>query len=739
MTLQKKIQRSVKKNLSFYLTGSILTALTVMLLVGAVTVSGSLYHCFDAYFAETKIEDAEFATLSEIPEDEMEQLKEQYDVTIEKQQYQDLSYQGTRLRLFAETGEMDLPTVTEGRNIEAEDEILLTYRYAKANGIAVGDTMELAGKTFRVCGLGMKPDYAIMLREFSDSVPDKDGFGIGILSKEAIKSLGAGMEYYSVRYGDKEKETAFRTEIYEKYGTVEYVERKANTRISLIYQEADDLVAEFSLYCPIILVVVIAVIAMVLARMVKREGKTIGTLLALGYRKKELVRHYMVYGMISAFSGDIFGILLCIPFSKAFCGFYFGDAEYIDYVVKMPWKFIGIVLLIPIVVYGLVSDLVLRGVLKQEIVPLLKGMQKEKTPKLLNDSSAKLSLIYNIRSVVLNGFRSITLVVGIAIATLCIVLGGSFQDAYDNLLEEKVPYAMLGGQYEYGFTSYQTENPYGGNAVFDVSFGASQDDSRFNLIGYEEENDLADLKTEDGKALNYGSCYMTSSAAKQYGIRAGDTFSFYNTVTMKESTVVISGIVKNDILSLILTSKENAAEILERPVDEYNVIISKEKLTIPAELLKKASSLDDYRDMVENLSTTAGIVLKLLKVLGMLIGVLIVTMISGMIAEESKRNISMLMVLGYRDREVQKFVLSSNHLLVPVGFVLGVPLGYLTAYSMILASAKSSGMVMSLPVKGTTLLASLLFILVAYAFAMAVSGQKCRKVEMTESLKSMSE
>ena len=61
---------------------------------------------------------------------------------------------------------------------------------------------------------------------------------------------------------------------------------------------------------------VIAVIAMVLARMVKREGKTIGTLLALGYRKKELVRHYMVYGMIPAFAGDILGILLCIPFSE---------------------------------------------------------------------------------------------------------------------------------------------------------------------------------------------------------------------------------------------------------------------------------------------------------------------------------------------------------------------------------------------------------------------------------------
>lgn len=45
MTLQKNTKKR-EKNLSFYLTGSILTAITVMLLVGAVTVSGSLYPLF---------------------------------------------------------------------------------------------------------------------------------------------------------------------------------------------------------------------------------------------------------------------------------------------------------------------------------------------------------------------------------------------------------------------------------------------------------------------------------------------------------------------------------------------------------------------------------------------------------------------------------------------------------------------------------------------------------------------
>ena len=48
-------------------------------------------------------------------------------------------------------------------------------------------------------------------------------------------------------------------------------------------------------------------------------------------------------------------------------------------------------------------------------------------------------------------------------------------------------------------------------------------------------------------------------------------------------------------------------------------------------------------------------------------------------------------LIGYaEENDVLELVLTSNHLLVPVGFVLGVPLGYLTAYSMIVAFAAES-------------------------------------------------
>lgn len=135
---------------------------------------------------KTNIEDGYFTTQEPISEEEKEELEAGYDLTLEKQQYVDLEYHDTKLRLHTQTQNVDLYTISEGRDIESGDELVLTYNYAKANGIAVGDKLKLAGREFTVCGLGMKSDYAIMLYDLSETIPNKSGFGIGIITKEAM-------------------------------------------------------------------------------------------------------------------------------------------------------------------------------------------------------------------------------------------------------------------------------------------------------------------------------------------------------------------------------------------------------------------------------------------------------------------------------------------------------------------------------------------------------------------------
>ncbi len=162
---------------------------------------------------------------------------------------------------------------------------------------------------------------------------------------------------------------------------------------------------------------------------------------------------------------------------------------------------------------------------------------------------------------------------------------------------------------------------------------------------------------------------------------------------------------------------------------------AKKPLDIPPELLKKSASLEDYRRNTESALSTARIVLSIVKVIGVLICVLVVILLSGMIIEENRRSISTLEVLGYRSQEIRRLILSSNHLLVPIGFVLGIPLGLGLADMIALANAASGGILMSTTLTGKTLLISAVFIVVAYVLSLALSARKLKKVDMVECLK----
>lgn len=735
MTLQKKILRSLKKNLSFYITGSVLTALCIMLWGGAFSVSRTVSGTYTKLFDENDLEDGQFTVSSPLTDQDISALESEFSVILERQSFRNISYGDTTIRLFGDTHKIDKAVILEGSALGSSSDVLLTYNYAKAQGLSVGDTITLDGQDLVISGLCIKPDYAAMYANMDDSFPNSTDFGIALITEEAMNSVGGYSSYYSVKYLDPEQEADFRAAIYSRYGTLEYIDKSANPRTGGLLSQVTDLESEFSVYSPIIMLVVVVVISMVLGRTVRRESRTIGTLMALGYRKQELMRHYLWYALIPAVFGDILGLVLCYPFARLFSLYMFSFAEHIEYQVQVPFGIVLAALIIPPIAYGLSAMLVLHRALGQDVVPLLRGLRKGKVAHLLSSSKLPFPLLYSIRSLCGNISRSLTMIIGIAVASMAIILGGVYQDAYDDMLDNKVPKAMMGGQYEYGFTDFQSVNTYGDYAVMDVSFGVDGTDSMFNLVGYDEDCPLLEMETRSGEPVIYGGVYMTSSAARIFGVKSGDEFTFYDLISMKHTTVTISDIVENDVLSLIITSKANAAQILGRGADEFNVIISEKPLDIPAELLRKSASLEDYRRNTESALSTARIVLSIVKVIGALICVLVVILLSGMIIEESRRSISTLDVLGYRSSEIRRLILSSNHLLVPIGFVLGIPLGLALANMIALANAASGGILMSTALTGKTLLVSAVFIAVAYVVSLALSARKLKKIDMVECLK----
>jgi hypothetical protein len=288
MTLQKKIWRSVGKNLSFYITGTILTALTIMLWVGAFAVSDTMTDTYTAFFTAYNAEDAQFTADKDISPEQISEIESKFDLQLEQQMYRNVTfsensgdrigsgYENARIRILSDNEKLNRACVLSGHTLQTDSDVLISFDYAQAHGVSVGDTVCLCGSDYTVAGLCSRPDYAMLYAEFSDSFPETENFGLAIITEAAMKQLGGYAVYYSIRYNRSEKEADARAYLYEQYDMTEYIPRSSNPRMGTVFTDAESLKAEFSVYSPIIMLVVVAVIAMVLRRCVKRESKTIG-------------------------------------------------------------------------------------------------------------------------------------------------------------------------------------------------------------------------------------------------------------------------------------------------------------------------------------------------------------------------------------------------------------------------------------------------------------------------------
>lgn len=134
-----------------------------------------------------------------------------------------------------------------------------------------------------------------MLENLSDSYHNDSEFGLVILPDAAMDSLPVQVsEYYSVTYPEETDVNAFRSDLYDEYGTLLYTTADMNRRITMPMNLCDQLGMYANMILPVIMLIVIILTAVVLKRHLQNDAKQIGVLLALGIKKSQIFRHYTV-------------------------------------------------------------------------------------------------------------------------------------------------------------------------------------------------------------------------------------------------------------------------------------------------------------------------------------------------------------------------------------------------------------------------------------------------------------
>ena len=308
MTINKRAGRSVKKNISFYIISIILTAITSMVIVAAVSTGRTLTKVVKDFVDEYKAEDAEFVTYKPLTDDDIENLENEYDVILEHSSYKDVSVRGgdldgATIRVFAKPEKVNLYDVREGHE-PGDGETLLTQDFAEAHNIKVGDEISLGDHSYKVSAYTTKADYVYMLQTFTGFI-DNEKFAVMIVDRQEYDKIDAEeTAYYSIKY-NKDNSKEVRKRLNKDYVIASYMAATTNTRISMPVNEGDAVSNMAAMFAPVMFIIVLTLIVMVLGRNIKSEQYLLGTFISLGFSRKQIVGHYVRYGRKRHRSADI--------------------------------------------------------------------------------------------------------------------------------------------------------------------------------------------------------------------------------------------------------------------------------------------------------------------------------------------------------------------------------------------------------------------------------------------------
>lgn len=736
MKLNKRYFRSIKSNISFYVSSTVLTIMTLFLFFMMNIAGSAIWEFGDDFFETQNVEHANFITYLPISEEEIEELEEEYSVNMELQYYSNIETDGVTARVFKKTSEINLYSVTEGRDVETNDEIIISEGYAVFNKISLGDPITIGNKTYTVTGFFQRPDYLYMLQNEGDSYKNVTTFYLAYVTDEEYENIGGENCLYFVRY-EEDNQADFRKAVNEKYYMRTYISAKENMRIDMVKMQAEMFTAISYIILVIMPLIVVALVSTVINRKVKSEQKLIGTLTALGYKKSKLMLHYTGFAMIPGVFGGIFAVIFSMIFAQPFGEVCLADYEpmriecHVDPVAAMT----GII--VPTVMYVFAAMYSVNKLLKKDTVLLLNGNseQGEKNYKnMLVKNKVSFRVKYAMRSLIGNPSRTFVVFLGIFLGNYIALLGYSFLDTMDNTKKNMVD-KMGSFEYQYVLNELVEENAYGGELVT-MSAMENTEGEQFSIVGTTDDNPYLQLKDIDGNeiSLNDG-YYITSIMAMLQDVQTGDKMILCNPLTLEEFEITVAGILDNDMQNAVFGNKEDVAELMGIDENVSNVVMSDVALDIPDSKIIQTIKKDDAKEQFQNMSNQMNVMVYFLIGIGAITCVASIYVAVNMLVTENRTNISMLKVLGYRDKQINQIVLNVNHILLPIGILLSIPLVFASTNWFMVFLAEFIGVLPKAYVAPWSFVYTVVLVCWSYFGSLFLLRRKVSKVDMVESLK----
>jgi putative ABC transport system permease protein len=592
------------------------------------------------------------------------------------------------------------------------DEVIVSEAFATANSLAVGASlgavMNGRWQRLHIVGIGISPEYLYEINP-GGFLPDSRRFGVLWMSREtlapAFDLVGAFNDAsLTLEAGASQADVIARMDaLLARYGALGAYGRDEHASARFI----DDEIAQNRVSGTVIPAIFLGIAAfllnIVLGRLVKTQREQIGVLKAFGYSDYTVGWHYLKLALAALLAGATVGVTaglwLALKVNETYAEYY----RFPEFLFRID----GTAVMIAFTTTVLAALAGAAGAVRRVVrLPPAVAMMEEPPARfhagpLERLGLARLGVVARMiaRSLERRPVKAAFSVVGMALAVLMLLTGRFFLDAIDYLgdvqfryvQQENISVAFAGprpGRVRYDLARLPGVLLAESFRAVPVRLTSGHRSRRTAVMGLQHGGELRQLVGRDltSKELPADGLLLTTKLAEVLGVQPGDTV----TLAVLEGRrltrrVAVAGTVDELVGLSAYMDTRPLARLLGEDVAASGALLRVDDRAAPAlyERLKRLpavagvgsrdAALQSFEDtLAEGIGLTTAI---LIGFAGALAAAIIYNAARIALSERA-RELASLRVLGFTRGEVSTMLLGEQALLVAVGVVVGLPLGY---------------------------------------------------------------
>ncbi|MCR4597721.1 MAG: ABC transporter permease [Acetatifactor sp.] len=512
---------------------------------------------------------------------------------------------------------------------------------------------------------------------------------------------------------------------------------------------------QFAVSFPVVFIAIALLVIMTsMNRIVSQQRTQIGTLRALGMKRRKIIAHYLSYSFLVSLLGSVAGLFIGTYWMGEFIAKIFREWYYIPgWTVEMDWSFVLVVGLIVATCTGAtyfschkVMDVQPAESLRPAAPKAGKAIFLEKLP-LWNKLGFNAQ--YNLRDVFRSKLRAIMGVLGTAAGMMMMVAAFSSITTIQNTSDwtfEKLQ-------------NYKTQIDFDGDIDLDkaqelrdltdgelvqtiaIEFAtkekAKAGERKSTVLVVTEGRDLfrlTDVKQKLTK-LEPGTIAITKKLAEAYDLKIGDTIYWHQYEKNEWHEAKIGTINRNPNLQGITMLRED----YEKTGEKYLPTVLYSKETDPSDSVKNASGVlavhddADMRESFDVMMQMIYLVLGIFMIFAMILPIVVLYNSGNLSFNERVKEFATLKVLGFQTGAIRKLLSLQNLWLSLIGIVLGAPFG--TKVLQYMFDSNGDSMDYQVSAGALEYVVSGVFVLVISVLVGFLFQKRIRKLDMVETLK----